>query len=157
MPAPTNQASAGSFDPTKRYRLTNNFLGPSTSLDVVNDNGTSSSGKLNMAANGLYSGQYWTLNPLPGGKYSLSTMFLGPDMRLTITEHDPTPRLAKASTTPGWDQVWMITQWGDGKWKISNEGAGQWLSMDTYFDTKDLFMGNGDHSGMHWSINPIPE
>jgi len=47
------------FSPTIWYRLHNNFLGRSIVLDVVNDNGEDSSGKLQMADVGDYSGQYW--------------------------------------------------------------------------------------------------
>lgn len=51
------------FSPTIWYRLHNDFLGRSTVLDVVNDNEDDSSGKLQMADVGNYSGQFWCVSP----------------------------------------------------------------------------------------------
>src|ERR1700761_250446 len=57
------------------YRLTNNYKGPSWSLDVDGENRTS----LKLAATGNYSGQYWKLVPIPTqpGKFYLRTSFTG--------------------------------------------------------------------------------
>ena len=47
------------------YKLTNNLLGPDTALDIVNDAGPHSSGKLKMASFGKqgYTGQHWQFRP----------------------------------------------------------------------------------------------
>ena len=51
------------LDTTYYYRLTNNYLGASTALDVKPDG----SCRLMMAAVGAFSGQYWKPVDLDGG------------------------------------------------------------------------------------------
>ncbi|KAI0116319.1 hypothetical protein GGR51DRAFT_500999 [Nemania sp. FL0031] len=66
------------------YRLHTTSLGSGMSLDVLNDNGTSSVG-LHMAATGDYSGQYWRFDSWStGGGYRLSNNFTGPGMHLDV-------------------------------------------------------------------------
>jgi hypothetical protein len=150
QPSPSPTFSANSW-----YRLTNLFLGPTISLDVVNDNGTSSSGTLKMAATGDYSGQYWQIKlSSTGNTYSLCTNFLGPNMRLDVTSNNPTtPYLAPTSGDAG--QIWTISTWGDGTWYLTNQFTGSGLHLDTYSDTYVPFMGDGDHTGQHWNISEI--
>jgi hypothetical protein len=157
---PTAQPSSSpspspSFSANTWYRLTNLFLGPTISLDVVNDNGTSSSGTLKMAATGDYTGQYWQIRlSSTGNTYSLCTRFLGPNRRLDVTSNNPTtPYLAPTSGDAG--EIWTISTWGDGTWVLTNQFTGSGLHLDTYSNTDVPFMGNGDHSGQHWNISEI--
>lgn len=139
------------------YRLTNLWTGEALSLDVVNDNGTHSSGILQMSATGSYSGQYWRFQPFPAGStttYALSTWFLGEGMRLDVYGDIKTePRLALAGQYSG--QVWTMTSWGDGTYMFTNKYSGSGLHLDVYSDTERPFLEGGDHIGQHWRITPI--
>ena len=143
--------------PSQWYRLTNAFTGPNLALDVVNDNGSASSGVLQMSASGNFSGQYWQLTPYTtssSSTYALFTMFLGINKRLDVYGNDATkPHLADAGDYSG--QIWTISPWGDGTWQLSNQYSGSGLHLDTYSDTKVPFMGDGDHSGQHWTFTFI--
>jgi hypothetical protein len=138
------------------YRLTNLYA-IGLALDVVNDNGTLSSGRLQMAPIGDFSGQYWALQPFPDASsptYALHTLFLGPAKRLDVYGNDKTkPHLANAGYYSG--QIWTIAQWGDGTWRLTNQYSGPGLHLDVYSDTKEPFLGDGNHSGQHWQFTPI--
>ena len=142
--------------PSQWYRLTNTFTGPNLSLDVVNDNGLNSSGQLQMATSGDYSGQYWQLSPNPNPSSStnaLFTLFLGANKRLDVFSANNTPHLADAGNSPG--QIWTITAWGDGTWQLSNQETGNGLYLDVYSDTHAPFLDGGDHTGQHWIFTPL--
>ena len=143
--------------PSQWYRLTNAFTGPNIALDIINDNGTASSGVLQMAPSGNFSGQYWQLVPFPSGStntYALYTLFLGPNKRLDVYGDDVTkPHLADAGNFAG--QIWNIIPWGDGTWQLWNQYSGSRIHLDVYSDTKVPFLGDGDHSGQHWTFTPI--
>jgi len=138
--------------PTLWYRLTNTFTGPTMSLDVVNDSGPTSSGELQMAPTGNYSGQYWQLVHYPydsSPTFALFTEFLGANKRLDVYGNDATmPHLGDAGDYTG--QIWTISAWGDGTWMLTNQYSGSGLHLDVYSDTKVPFMGDGDHTGQHW-------
>jgi M6 family metalloprotease-like protein len=139
------------LDTTYYYRLTNNYLGPNTALDV-NPNG---SGRLMMAAVGAFSGQYWRPVDLGGGKYAFRTLYLGDNLSLDIINDgvNTTPWLAETGNYSG--QYWSVTEWGDGTCKFTNDFTGETKSLDTYSDTHAPFMGPGDHSGQHWTLTKI--
>jgi hypothetical protein len=141
-------------NPNTWYRLTNAYLGTSTALDVENDGSGNREGLLKMAPSGNYSGQYWRFLRLPSGTFKLYTMFLGENRVLDVYGDNKTkPHLATKGNYSG--QEWTVGSWGDGTWKLSNAYSGPELHLDTYADTHELFLGNGDHTGKHWSITPI--
>ncbi|KAI9765244.1 MAG: hypothetical protein M1840_007736 [Geoglossum simile] len=143
-----------SFDDSTWYRCTNSFLGPNTALDVQNDGQGNAEGLLKMAPLGNYSGQFWRFVPYGSGTYKLCTMFLGPDRVLDVYGNDKTkPHLATKGNYSG--QIWTISGWGDGTWKLTNSYSGSDLHLDTYSDTHAPFMGDGDHTGQHWTISSI--
>ena len=81
-------------------------------------------------------------------------MFLGPDRVLDVYGNDKTrPHLATKGSCSG--QIWTVSSWGDGTWKLTNSYSGSGLHLDTYADTHAPFLGDGDHSGQHWAISPI--
>jgi hypothetical protein len=139
------------------YRLTNAFTTPSFALDVVNDGGKASSGTLEMAPSGNFSGQYWRLVPNPDPSsttYALYTLFLGANKRLDVYGDDKTkPHLADAGRYSG--QIWTLKPWGDGTWQLTNQYSGPDLHLDVYSDTKVPFMGDGNHTGQHWTLTAI--
>ncbi|GFF51463.1 hypothetical protein IFM58399_09072 [Aspergillus lentulus] len=145
---------AASFDPNTWYRLTNAYLGTSTALDVENDGSDNKEGLLKMAPSADYSGQYWKFVPQPSGTYKLYTMFLGANRVLDVYGDDKTkPHLATAGNYSG--QQWTVESWGDGTWKLSNAYSGPELHLDTYADTHNPFLGDGNHTGQHWTITAI--
>jgi hypothetical protein len=139
------------------YRLTNDYLGTSKSLDVVNDNGTHSSGKLQMAASGNYTGQFWRFVHSPNADSTtvyIYTQFLGPNKRLDVYGDDKTkPHLADAGNYSG--QIWTVTPWGDGSYRLTNNFSGSGLHLDVYSDTNVPFLGDGNHSGQHWRFTQV--
>lgn len=93
---------------------------PGRSLDVVNDGNQMRDGKLKVATNGHYSGQYWQLRPsnTTPTTYKLRTMWLGCDMYLTTyNEAGLRPRLAPAGSSAGQD--WLIDRKEDGTYELS--------------------------------------
>lgn len=137
------------------YQLTNAYTGLAMALDVVNDGGPQSSGTLNMARTGNYSGQMWRFVPYAGrpGTYYVYSQFLGPSKRLDVYGDDKTkPHLADAGNYSG--QIWSVTPWGDRTYRLTNAYSGPDLHLDVYSDTKEPFMGDGNHSGQHWTLTP---
>ena len=107
------------LDTTHYYRLTNNYLGANSALDVT-PNG---SGRLMMAAVGAFSGQYWRPVDLGGGKYAFRTLYLGDNLSLDIINDgvNTTPWLAETGNYSG--QSWSIAEWGDGTCKLTNDAS----------------------------------
>ena len=136
------------LDTTYYYRLTNNCLGANTALDVNPDG----SGRLMMAAVGDFSGQYWKLVDLGGGKYAFRTLYLGDDLSLDIVNDgiDTTPCLAQTGNCSG--QSWSVTEWGDGTYKLTNDFIGPAKSLSTHPDTHAPFIDTSDHAGQHWTL-----
>jgi immune inhibitor A len=115
-----DQPPADKFDTKTWYRLKNTFQPATHCLDVVNDNGASSNGFLNMAATGNFSGQHWQLKPNGDGTYFLRTLFLGSDKQLGVQSDKKTPILQPANSSAK-GQYWTIGQWDhpqDGTWHL---------------------------------------
>lgn len=152
-----------SFDPNMWYKLSNNFLGADTALDIVNDRGSNSTGKLKMASFGErgHTGQHWQFRPHPDndGTYKLCTWFLGTQKALDVYGDDKSqPHLADEGNYSG--QKWNIVPWmrcgtWDGTYKLWNMYGGDEMFLDTYSGSHAPFVGVGDHTGKHWSITPI--
>jgi immune inhibitor A len=115
-----DQPPADKFDTKTWYRLKNTFQPATHCLDVVNDNGASSNGFLNMAATGNFSGQHWQLKPNGDGTYFLRTLFLGASRHLGVQSDKKTPILEPANESAK-GQYWTIGQWDhpqDGTWHL---------------------------------------
>ena len=152
-----------SIESSAYYRLTNDYLGPSQALDVVND-GTNS-GKLKMADVGNYSGQFWHFALLDEGepgqpkKYSLRTQYRGEGFSLDVINdagvNSRSLHLAQTGRYSG--QSWTVTPWGDSSFRLTNDFTGPEQHLDTYSDTHEPFLDGGDHSGQHWHLEKIGE
>ena len=135
------------------YQLTNAYTGLAMALDVVNDDGPHSSGTLNMAPTGSFSGQRWRFVSYTNrpGTYYVYSQFLGSNKRLDVYGNDKTkPHLADAGNYSG--QIWSVTPWGDGTYRLTNAYSGPDLHLDVYSNTKVPFLGDGNHSGQHWTL-----
>lgn len=140
------------LDTSFYYRLTNAFQGPGFALDVKPD-GT---GRLMTASTGGYSGQYWRLVDLGGGKYALRTLYLGECFSLDVIAdgNDDTPWLNATGNFSG--QSWSVTPWGnDGSWRLTNDFTGADRSLNVQAGSFEPIVGPGDFSGQHWFLDPI--
>ncbi|EPE33130.1 HLH, helix-loop-helix DNA-binding protein [Glarea lozoyensis ATCC 20868] len=145
-------SSSSPFDSNVWYRLTNEDPGTSIALDVVNDNDIASSGRLQMQTPKAVSGQYWQIRQLADGKsYALCTQFLGPNMRLDVSEI--TPHLAPSSTSLG--QQWFITAWGAGTWRVANAVKGAGFYLDSRGSGVVLYMNDGSLPGQRWKFEAL--
>lgn len=70
------------------FRLHTVANGDQKSLDVLNDNGTSST-NVYFAGTGDYTGQFWALEKWDDGIYRLSNSFTGPDVYLAWDSNGP--------------------------------------------------------------------
>ena len=150
--------TAQPFDPKTWYRFKNTYQPSTHCLDVVNDAGTDSTGLLQMAADGRYSGQHWQLVPNADGTFFLRTLFLGTNRRLDVRRGDKrTPVLAEAA--PATAQYWRVEPWGDGTWRVENVALGRFVCLDTLEGGRAVGL-NGKNEGrptQRWSITPIRE
>lgn len=88
---------------------------PGMALDVLNDGNQQRDGKLQMAAEGNFSGQHWQLRPSKTNPetYSLCTLWLGANKWLDVYGDDKTrPHLATAGNYSG--QQWHVASQGNG-------------------------------------------
>lgn len=144
------------FDSKTWYRIKNTYQPASYSLDVINDNGTNSTGLLQMARDGNFSGQHWQIIPNSDGSYFLRTMFLGPNRRLDVYGNDKyTPVLQNAGWYSG--QYWFIKPWADGTWHLENTYSGPYLYLDTVEGGPKVKMNqsNEGRPTERWTIKPI--
>lgn len=116
----SDQPPTSNFNDRMWYRLKNTYQPTTHCLDVINDNGTDSTGLLQMAATGKFSGQYWQLKPNDDGSYRLRTMFLGPNRQLGVRDDKMTTVLQPANDF-AMAQHWTIHAWDnpqDGTWHL---------------------------------------
>ncbi|KAI9862062.1 MAG: hypothetical protein M1830_006185, partial [Pleopsidium flavum] len=78
-------------------------------------------------------------------------------MQLAIYgDEEVKPHLGPAGDISG--QRWTIELWGvddNRTFKVTNSFLLPELNLDTYSDTKTAFLGDGDHSSLHWTITPL--
>lgn len=153
---PIAQPPTGDFNPQVWYRLKNTYEPARYSLDVINDNGTNSTGLLQMARDGNFSGQHWQIKSNGDGTYHLRTLFLGAKRQLDVYGNDKyTPVLQKAGFFSG--QFWMIKPWGDGTWHLENAYSGPNLYLDTIEGGPKVKMNSANigRPTQRWSITRI--
>ena len=154
-----SSSSSPAVDTSAYYRLTNNWLGYSQALDVVED-GTKS-GKLTMAATGNTSGQHWHFaqleHPGEGLRYALRSQHRGEGFSLDVRNdagvNSRTVELAVTGLFSG--QYWTVTPWGDGSFRLTNDFTGPERHLDTYSGSEELHMGDGNRYGQHWHFERI--
>jgi immune inhibitor A len=171
----SGQPPTGDFNPMMWYRLKNTYQPATHCLDVINDNGTDSTGLLQMAADGRYSGQHWQLKSNGNGSYRLRTLFLGPNRQLSVKDDKKTPVLQTANPLST-AQSWLIGSWGDGTWhfEVSHSHCrslgpadrstqNEWLQKHLYLDTMEggpkveMNAANAGRPTQRWTIEPIRE
>lgn len=112
---------------------------PGMALDVVNDGNQEIDAKLQMAADGNFSGQFWQIRPSTTnpGRFNLCTMWLTPRKSLDVYGNDKTtPHLTASGNFTG--QQWRLEERAGGTWRLTNIFSGDLtLAVDA--------SGNGLH------------
>ena len=150
------QPVTGDFDPKKWYRLKNTYQPTTYSLDVINDNGVNSTGLLQLARDGNFSGQHWQIKPNGDGTYHLRTLFLGSSRQLDVYGNDKKqPVLQPTGFYSG--QFWSIKPWGDGTWYLWNAYSGKYLYLDTLEGGTKVALNeaNVGRPTQRWSISVV--
>lgn len=148
---------AASFDPdvSAYYRLTNQHTGPGKALDVVVINNQYKLRVLNLDE--YSSSQSWQFSERTGGKYDLSTLWLGPSKMLDVFNNagvnSPFVHLADEGDFSG--QFWTITSWGDGSWGLTNDFTGPNKHLGISSDTKEPVLIAGNHPSIRWYFTKI--
>jgi serine protease len=129
------------------FRMTNDYLGPLSSLDTYS-NGYNDPF---MGATGNYSGQYWYLTSMGGDWYRLTNSFLG--IGRPLDTYSGTINAPFMGTGNYSGQYWHLTAYGDRCFRLTNMFLGEGRSLDTYADTHTPFMGTtGNYSGQCWRL-----
>lgn len=137
--------------------LTNDFLGPTYSLQV-NPQSRINGLHAALSRNG---GLFWTILPSPEDprKYNICTTYNGQPKALDIYNDNSSDRTRVCLADPGYysGQMWTLELQGEGRCKLSNDFTGPGWYLDTYSDSHEAFMSQGDFSGQQWLISmPSP-
>ncbi|KAI5797884.1 carbohydrate-binding module family 13 protein [Peziza echinospora] len=140
--------------PTIYYRLTNNYLGPQWSLDVVPNDPW---GALSMSRTGGHSGQYWTLSPPPdgniqSGKFSLHTLYKGENFNLDVINDGTNDQVCLADKGYYTGQYWHLHPAEADTWRLTNDFTGPERFLDVYPDKLKPRLAPGNTMGMFWTI-----
>lgn len=123
VPTP-GTGTSGLLDSHAWYKIKNPAK-PGMALDVVNDGNQERDARIQMAADGDFSGQYWQFRPskFSPGTYNLCTMWLGASRVLDVYGDDKTrPHLTAAGNYSG--QQWHVESRSDGGFKMTNNYSG---------------------------------
>ncbi|KAK3217228.1 hypothetical protein GRF29_1g2317844 [Pseudopithomyces chartarum] len=146
------------FNKKTWYRLKNTFDPSSYSLDVMNDNDIESTGNVELARVGNFSGQHWQIKFIGNETYTLRSMFLGANRQLDVAgSGKKTPMLR--TTTREYTQQWRIIPWGDGTWRIENVYKGKFLCLDTVDEGTTVLLSKVEEGRptQRWTVEPISD
>jgi hypothetical protein len=149
VPVSAPPVFAQNFDNGYYFRLTTQFRGNGSCLDVFNGGDKNNMTHLTNCAD--YSGQYWRLSNAGNGYYRLSTMF-----RLDIHNGGPRnnqPHLVPCANYSG--QFWNISN--DGGWyRLTTQFRGNGMCLDIFngghSNNQPHLTGCANYSGQFWSI-----
>jgi Ricin-type beta-trefoil lectin domain-like len=125
-------------DTTLYYRLTNQSLGDSLAIDIINEAGTKSNA-LQMAKVGDYSGQYWEFIPWGDGTYKITCSFLANAGSVVDMTDAGKAVMADADQSAN-TQHWKITPLADGSYHLSNLAKGDGWSLAISSDGRNKFV-----------------
>lgn len=147
------------------YHMTNAFLGPSVFLhyeqtlnSVYGSSDSSDAAKLSLTVNLTGSTNTWNgLNTytLCTGPYSAMQMCLGvgPVSRQLVTLY---PRSAAGVLNPPYLRWTSYRAYPDNfLLRLENDLTGEGWYLDTYSDTFQTYMGQGNLTGQYWSFRPL--
>lgn len=147
-------AFAQNFDSGYYYRLSTQFRGNGSCLDVFN--GGANNNMIHLTNCADYSGQYWRLSNAGNGYYRLSTMFRGVNMCLDIHNggtFNNQPHLVPCANYSG--QFWNIRN--EGGWnRLTTQFRGAGMCLDIFNGGQSNNMphltGCANYSGQFWSL-----
>lgn len=145
-----------SFDANKFYRISNQWQGPSKSLDIVNDGRNN---RVALAKTGNYTGQYWKIIPNGDGSFRLYTQWQGPGKSLDVLNEGSKNQIMLANSGEYSGQVWYIKPAGDGYYRLTTLWQGPDRSLDVVHSGNNnavQLARTGDYSGQYWKITEIP-
>src|SRR5258708_23151254 len=91
--------------------------------------------------------------------YALATTYLGECFSPDVINDGNNTAPCLAATGEYTGQMWTLTPWPDGTYRLTNGFTGPDTSLDTYGDTHDPWLNTGDHTGQHWTLTsagPVP-
>ncbi|KAM0723676.1 hypothetical protein Q7P37_000664 [Cladosporium fusiforme] len=137
--------------------LTNDFLGPAYSLQIQHHSRINSL----HAAPSRDGGLFWAIVPSPEdpGRYNICTTYSGQPKCLDIYNDCSHDRTRVCLADPGYysGQAWRLEPQGESRYKLSNDWTGPGWYLDTYSDSHEAFMSQGDFSGQLWLVSvPSP-
>ncbi|KAK7192599.1 hypothetical protein DPSP01_006538 [Paraphaeosphaeria sporulosa] len=143
---------------TTQY-LTNSYLGPAYSLQPNHSSSITSGVHCAPSRNG---GLLWTLVPTPEDPTKFNICTTDPQSRqpkcLDIYNDNSSDRTRVRLADPGHyaGQMWtLISQREPGYFKLSNDWTGEGWYLDTYSDSYEAFMSQGDATGQYWAIQGV--
>lgn len=137
------------------YRLTTQWQGEGKALDVINDGANN---KLQLAATGNFSGQFWKITAVGDGYFRLTTQWLGEAKALDVVNDGVNNKLHLAETKNVSGQFWKITSLGNGYYRLTTKWLGDGKSLDVINDganNKLQLAATGDFSGQFWKIEKV--
>ena len=112
-----------SLDSKSWYKV-NSVSKPGMALDVVNDGNQQRDGRLQIATEGNFSGQFWQFRPSAtlNGAYNLCNMWLGAKMVLDVSSDGKRPHLAAVNSLNS--QQWYARKQANGTWSLISPSTG---------------------------------
>lgn len=143
------------FDENRFYRLSNQSIGASKSLDVINDG---KNNLLQLASTGQYSGQYWKIEKTANSFYRLTNQWQGRDKSLDIVNDHLDNKVQLADTGNYSGQLWRIAKLENGSYRLTTQfqGAGKSLGVDDRGNSIRLqLFSSRDNPGQYWQITEV--
>jgi hypothetical protein len=143
-------------DPNTYYRLSTEFRGTDSVLDVFN--GGPQNNLTHLAPFQNVSGQFWRFTPNADGTYRMTTEFRGPGQCLDIFNggaNNDEPHLTACGNFTG--QEWMVVR--DGQWvRLKTKFRGDGMCLDVFNGgpkaNQPHLSSCGNFSGQHWQLSP---
>lgn len=133
--------------------LSNDYLGPAYTLQTHPHSTTNGL----HAAPSRYGGLVWAIAPSAEepGKFNICTTHNGQPKCLDIYNDGSCDRTRVCLADPGYyaGQTWSLEPQGNGRCKLSNGWTRPGWYFDTYSDSHEAFMSQGDFSGQQWLIS----
>lgn len=137
------------FNPKFYYRFFNNeFTGNSINAGMTPAFNTT----VNMTAEGVsYSSENWQIFS-QSDVYFIRNYDTGPDLQLGLTDDSPVvPRLLNTSGDLG--QQWMLEQWSDGTWRITNLLMGNATALGIAGAGATIPAMDSSEGDEHWNVS----
>jgi len=145
-----SQAAQAAPDPDVYYKLTTQFRGTGSPLDVFN--GGPKNNQVHLADDQNVTGQFWRFTPAGDGYFRLSSKFRGPDMCLDIAPETNKPELRACGDYSG--QYWRLRR-DNQFYRLTTQFRGPDMCLDVAPETNQPELRPcGAYTGQFWQLNP---